>query len=78
MWRTRLRHTTPLWSRAESADLDTLRLILIAAAQLAWSRRPVQLAMGFPLSWFGPQRKAFCEALTGYGGVVQWLGQTVV
>ncbi len=67
-------HATPLWSKEKAADADTLRLILVAAAQLG-AVGPVTLATGLPLSWFGPQRKAFREALTGYGGLVQLPGQ---
>ena len=63
-------HATPFWSREKSSDLDTLRLILVAAAQLG-SVGPIQLATGLPLSWFGSQRKAFRDALVGYGGTVQ-------
>lgn len=67
-------HATPLWSRDKAADADTLRLILVAAAQLG-AIGPVALATGLPLSWFGSQRKAFKEALLGYGGGVQLPGQ---
>lgn len=67
-------HATPLWSRDKAADPDTLRLILVAAAQLG-AVGPVALATGLPLSWFGSQRRAFKDALTGFGGVVQRAGQ---
>ncbi|PSR26593.1 MAG: hypothetical protein C7B46_19885 [Sulfobacillus benefaciens] len=67
-------HATPLWSRDKAADPDTLRLILVAAAQLG-AIGSVTLATGLPLSWFGSQRRAFREALTGYGGLVQLPGQ---
>ncbi|NMP24360.1 ParM/StbA family protein [Sulfobacillus harzensis] len=63
-------HAPPLWSRDKAADPDTLRLILVAAAQLG-AVGPVALATGLPLSWFGSQRRAFREALMGYGGVVE-------
>ncbi len=63
-------HATPLWSREKAADPDTLRLILVAAAQLGVTG-PVTLATGLPLSWFGSQKKAFREALLGYGATVQ-------
>ncbi|MDA8194678.1 MAG: ParM/StbA family protein [Thermaerobacter sp.] len=69
-------YATPLWSRQKAADEDTLRLILVAAAQLG-AVGPVQLATGLPLSWFGPQRKAFREALTGFGGTVRLPGHPV-
>ncbi len=61
------RHATPLWSREKATDPDTLRLILIAAAQLG-ANGPVAFATGLPLSWYGSQRRAFRDALTGYGG----------
>ncbi len=64
------KHATPLWSRDKATDPDTLRLILVAAAQLGASG-PIALATGLPLSWYGAQRRAFREALTGYGGHVQ-------
>lgn len=70
----RAAHATPLWSHDKAADPDTLRLILIAAAELG-AIGPCTLATGLPLSWFGSQRKAFREALTGYGGLVQLPGQ---
>ncbi len=69
-------HATPLWSRDKADDPDTLRLMLIAAAQLG-AVGPVQLATGLPLAWYGAQRKAFREALTGFGGMVQLPGQSV-
>jgi len=64
-------HATPLWSKNKSADPDTLRLLLIAAAKLG-AMGPVDLVTGLPLDWFGTGRKAFREALTGYGGSVQF------
>ncbi|NMP24461.1 ParM/StbA family protein [Sulfobacillus harzensis] len=67
-------YATPLWSRDKATDEDTLRLILVAAAELG-AVGPVALATGLPLSWFGSQRRAFREALTGFGGVVQRAGQ---
>lgn len=67
-------HATPLWSREKATDADTLRLILVAATQLG-AVGPVSLATGLPLSWFGPQRRALQEVLTGYGGTVQLPGQ---
>ena len=63
-------YATPLWSRDKAADSDTLRLILVAAAHLG-AQGPIQLATGLPLSWFGSQRKAFRDALMGYGGMVK-------
>ena len=64
------KHASPLWSRDKATDPDTLRLILVAAAQLG-ANGPVALATGLPLSWYGSQRRAFRDALTGYGGQVQ-------
>lgn len=63
------RYATPLWSRDKAADPETLRLILVAAAQLG-AVGPVHLATGLPLSWFGSQRQAFRDALLGYGATV--------
>ena len=60
---------TPLWSRDKAVDDDTMRLILVAAAELGASGA-VRLATGLPLSWFGPQRAAFQQALRGFGGHV--------
>lgn len=68
------RHATPLWSRDKAADPDTLRLILVVAARLG-AVGPVTLATGLPLAWFGPQRKAFREALVGYGAAIALPGQ---
>jgi len=62
-------HAAPLWSRDKAADPDTLRVLLVAAARLG-AMGPVTLATGLPLSWFGPQRRALREALTGFGGTV--------
>ena len=67
-------HATPLWSRDKATDPDTLRLILVAAAQLG-ANGPVALATGLPLSWYGSQRRAFRDALTGYGGTIQLSNQ---
>jgi len=64
------KHASPLWSRDKATDPDTLRLILVAAAQLG-ANGPVALATGLPLSWYGSQRRAFRDALTGYGGTIQ-------
>ena len=63
-------YATPLWSRDKATDSDTLRMVLIAAAQLG-GVGPVALATGLPLSWFGNQRKAFRDVLMGYGAVIQ-------
>ena len=63
-------HAAPRWSRYKAQDLDTLRLMLVAAARLDL-HGPIQLATGLPLSWYGHQRKAFREALLAYGGTVQ-------
>lgn len=63
------RVATPLWSRDKAVDDDTLRLIVVAAAELGASG-PVRLATGLPLAWFGPQSQAFKTALRGYGGAV--------
>nr|WP_031942647.1 ParM/StbA family protein [Sulfobacillus thermotolerans]AEP14280.1 StbA-family protein [Sulfobacillus thermotolerans] len=63
------RHATPLWSRDKAADPETLRLILVAAAQLGVTG-PLQLATGLPLSWFGAQRHALRDALLGYAATV--------
>ena len=68
------KHATPLWSRDKAADPHTLRLVLVAAAQLG-AMGPVALATGLPLSWFGSQRRRFREALRGYGASVQLPGQ---
>jgi hypothetical protein len=68
------RHATPLWSRDKAADLNTLRLLLVAAARLG-AVGPVTLATGLPLSWFGPQRRALREALTGFGATVALPGR---
>lgn len=68
------RHATPLWSRQKANDADTLRLILAAAAQLG-AVGPIALATGLPLAWYGSQRRAFREALTGFGATVQLPGQ---
>ena len=57
---------TPLWSKDKAADEDTLRLILVAAAELG-ATGPVRLATGLPLSWFGSQHQALKQALRGYG-----------
>ena len=67
-------HATPLWSHEKSTDSDTLRLILVAAVHLG-GVGPVTLATGLPLAWFGSQRRAFREALTGFGSTVQLPGQ---
>ena len=63
------RLATPLWSRDKSVDDDTLRLILVAAAELGASG-PVQLATDLPLSWYRNQQRSFKKALRGYGGTV--------
>lgn len=63
-------HATPLWSKDKATDRDTLRLVLVAAAQLD-AVGPVKLTTGLPLGWFGSQRKAFREALIGYSATVQ-------
>jgi len=68
------RHATPLWSRDKAADRETLRLMLVAAARLG-AMGPVTLATGLPLAWFGPQRRALREALTGFGGTVTLPGR---
>ena len=67
-------HATPLWTRDKATDPDTLRLIVVAAAKLG-AIGPVNLATGLPLSWFGPQRKAFREALKGLVSTVEVAGQ---
>ncbi len=63
------RLATPLWSRDKAVDDDTLRLILVAAAELGASG-PVRLATGLPLAWFGAQRRSFQQTLKGHGGTV--------
>lgn len=68
------KHAAPLWSRDKAADPDTLRLILVAAAQVA-AVGPVQLATGLPLAWYGSQRRAFREALAGFGATVRLPGR---
>ncbi len=68
------RHAPPLWSRDKAADDDTLRLLLVAAARLG-AVGPVTLATGLPVAWFGPQRRALREALTGWGGLVALPGR---
>lgn len=60
---------TPLWSRDKAVDDETMRLMLVAAAELGASG-PIRLATGLPLAWFSPQRAAFQEALRGFGGHV--------
>ncbi|MCL6562172.1 MAG: ParM/StbA family protein [Firmicutes bacterium] len=67
-------HATPLWSREKAADPDTLRLHLVAAAQLG-AVGPVKLVTGLPLAWYGPQRRALRETLTGFGGAVTLPGR---
>lgn len=67
-------HAIPLWTRHKATDIDTLRLMVIAVAQLG-AVGPVGLATGLPLSWFGPQRKAFRESLLDTVSVVQLPGQ---
>ena len=67
-------HATPLWSRDKATDPDTLRLILVAAAELG-ATGPVALATGLPLAWYGSQRRAFRDALTGYGATIERPGQ---
>lgn len=64
---------TPLWSRSKAEDENTLRLALVAAAKLG-ADGAVALSTGLPLSWFGPQRKSFKEALGGYGEEVRLPG----
>lgn len=59
------RHATPLWGRDKAVDQDTAYLILVAAAQLGLSG-PLRLATGLPLSWYGPQRRAFKAALQDF------------
>lgn len=56
------RGATPLWSREKAIDQDTLRLMLIAAAECG-GQGPVHLATGLPLAWFGAQRETFRTAL---------------
>lgn len=58
-----------LWSRDKANDEDTMRLHLVAAAELG-ANGPVQLATGLPLSWWDEQRDDYKKALQGYGGVV--------
>jgi len=58
------KHASPLWSRDKATDPDTLRLILVAAAQLG-ANGPIALATGLPLSWYGSQKQAFKDALLG-------------
>lgn len=60
---------SPLWSREKANDEDTMRLHLVAAAELGASG-PVQLATGLPLSWWAKQREDYKKALQSYGGVV--------
>ena len=62
-------HATPLWSKEKATDPDTLRLILVAIAQLGASG-PIALATGLPLAWFGSQKTDFRQALTGYGASI--------
>lgn len=64
------RVAAPLWTRDKAVDDDTLRLVLVAAAELGASG-PVRLATGLPLAWYGKQRNAFKAALRGYGGTVR-------
>lgn len=61
---------TPLWTRDKALDDDTLRLMLVAAAELG-ANGPVRLATGLPLAWFGSQHAAFRQALHGAGGRIQ-------
>lgn len=65
---------TPLWSRDKATDPDTLRLVLVAAAQLG-ATGGIQLATGLPLSWYGSQRRSFREVLTGFGDVIALPGR---
>lgn len=67
-------HATPLWTRDKAQDPDTLRLIVVAAAELG-AVGPVTLATGLPLSWFGAQRKAFRDALMASDARVQLPGR---
>lgn len=59
------RHATPLWDRDKAADHDTVKLIMVAAAEIGLSG-PLKLATGLPLSWWGGQRRAFKAALEGF------------
>lgn len=68
------RHATPLWDREKATDRDTAALIMVAAAQLGVSG-PLHLATGLPLSWYGPQRRAFKAALEGHIAQVTLPGQ---
>jgi plasmid segregation protein ParM len=65
---------TPLWSRDKATDPDTLRLVLVAAAQLG-AIGGIKLATGLPLAWYGSQRRAFREVLTGFGEVIALPGR---
>lgn len=60
---------SPLWSRDKAVDDDTLRLILVGAAELG-ANGPVRLATGLPLAWFGDQQLSFKTSLRGFGGTV--------
>ncbi len=71
------RFAAPLWSRDKAGDPDTLRLHLIAAAQLG-ANGPVRLATGLPLSWYGSQRQAFKQALQGQEAKVSLPGRRPV
>ncbi len=64
------RLASPLWTRNKAVDDDTLRLILVAAAELGASG-PVHLGTGLPLAWYGEQRQAFKTTLRGFGGTVR-------
>lgn len=68
------RHATPLWSRDKAVDQDTAYLILVAAAQLGLSG-PLRVGTGLPLSWYGPQRRAFKAALQDQEAIITLPGR---
>jgi actin-like ATPase involved in cell morphogenesis len=79
-------YAVPRWSRDKASDPDTLRLMLVAAADHGASGS-VTVATGLPLAWFGSGRQPFQEALTGFGGTVTlpngvtrrvWFGSVLV
>lgn len=63
------RYATPLWNRDKAADQDVVHLIMVAAAHLGLSG-PLRVGTGLPLSWYGPQRRAFKDALQGQEAIV--------
>jgi hypothetical protein len=57
-------YATPLWAREKATEMETLLLMVIAAASVQ-ADGPVRLATGLPLTWYGSQRKTLQAALEG-------------